>query len=126
MDEDLAGFARTYRDFVERMTQLAHAEARSPVRDRLDAHLGVDTTDVPILAGSFDPWDHINVQVAITPWLAEPGRSHETIGLMGRQRHHGSMSDLMALGRFAVVRTGSVGLVGLPMGREQTRGRVNL
>ena len=103
MDEDLAGFARTYRDFVERMTQLAHAQARSPVRDRLNAHLGVDTTDVPIVAESFDPWDHVNVQVAVSAWLAEPGRSHETIGLMGQQRHHGSMSDLMEMGRFAVV-----------------------
>src|SRR5207247_1291747 len=120
MDDDLAGFARIYRDFMEQMTQQAHAQARSPVRDRLDEHLGVDTTEVPIVASSFDPWDHVNVQVAITAWLAQPGRRHETIGLMGQQRHFGSLSDLIEMGRHAVVRTGSVDLIDLPIGPEET------
>jgi cell division protease FtsH len=125
MDEDVAGFARTYRDFMERMSRLAHEDDRSPVRDRLDEHLGIDTTDAPIVAASFDAWDHVNVQVAITAWLAEPGRSHEMLGLMGMERHFGSLSDLMEMSRHAMVRAGSVDYVDLPVGPDETLACVN-
>jgi hypothetical protein len=125
MDQDMSGFARTFRDFMEQMTELAFAEARSPVRERLDAHLGVDTSEIPVVAGSFDAWDHANVQVAMTAWLAEPGRSHDLLGLMGQQRHFGSMSDLIEMGRHAAVRTGSVDLVDLPIGPQTTLACVN-
>jgi cell division protease FtsH len=125
MDEDLAEFARTYREFMDRMTRLAYADARSEVRDRLDAHLGIDTTDIAIVAASFAPWDHVNIDVAMTAWLAEPGRTHEVFGLMGQQRHLGSMSDLIEMGRHAVVRAGSVDLIDLPVGPDETRTCVN-
>jgi DNA polymerase III delta prime subunit len=107
------------------MTRLAYAEARSEVRDLLDAHLGHDTTDVPIVAASFPAWDHVNVQVAITAWLAEPGRAHELFGLMGQQRHFGSMSDVIEMDRHAVVRAGSVDLIDLPIGPDETLACVN-
>ncbi len=125
MDDDLQGFARTYRAFMERMSQLAHSDERSPIRDRLDDHLGIDTSDAPIVAASFDAWDHANVQVAITAWLAEPWRSHEMLGLMGHQRHYGSLSDLMEMSRHSVIRAGSVDYVDLPIGPDETLACVN-
>jgi cell division protease FtsH len=125
MDEDIAGFATTYREFMERMTQLAYAGSSSPVREILDAHLGVDTSEVAVVAASFDAWDHANVQVAISAWLAEPGRSHEIVGLMGQQRRFGGLSDVIELGRYAAVRMGSVDLVDLPIGPDETLACVN-
>ncbi len=126
MDEDLGAFARTYREFMEWMSSLAHANTTSPVRDRLNEHLGVDTSEIPIMAGSFEGWDHANVQVALTAWLEQPGRSHELFGLTGQQRHfQGSLADLIELGRHAVVRIGSVDLVELPIGPEETMACVN-
>jgi hypothetical protein len=125
MDDDLAGFARTYRGFMEGMTRLAHADARSEVRERIDTHLGVDTTDVAIVSASFAAWDHVNVDVAMEAWLAEPGRTHEVFGLMGQQRHSGSLSDIIEMSRHAVVRAGSVDLVDLPIGPDATRACVD-
>ena len=41
-DQELSAFASTYREFMERMTQIAHADSPSPLRDRFDAHLGTE------------------------------------------------------------------------------------
>ncbi len=125
MDDDLSRFAGSLQDFMEHMSRLAHARASSPVRDAIDAHLRTDTSDVPIVAASFDPWDHANVQVAMTAWLAGPGRAHDMFGLMGQQRHFGNLSDLIEMGRHAAVRAGSVDLVDLPTGPEETLACVN-
>jgi hypothetical protein len=125
MDDDVTAFASAYREFMDRMNELAFAQSTSPVREILDAHLGVDTSEVAVVAASFDGWDHANVQVAISAWLAEPGRSHELLGLMGQQRHFGSLSDLIELGRHAAVRMGSVDLVDLPIGPDESLACVN-
>jgi hypothetical protein len=125
MGEDVTEFAKAYREFMDRMNELAYSQSMSPVREMLDAHLGVDTSEVAVVAASFDAWDHANVQVAFSAWLAEPGRSHEVLGLMGQQRHFGSLSDLIELGRHAAVRTGSVDLVDLPIGPDETLACVN-
>jgi cell division protease FtsH len=125
MSEDVGGFAASYREFVERMTELASAQARSPVRDRIDAHLGADSAGMPVVLDAFEAWDHINVQTAMDAWLAEPGRTHELFGLMGSQRHVGSLADIAELGRHMVVRPGSVDLIDLPIGPDETLVCVN-
>jgi len=61
----------------------------------------------------------------MTAWLAEPGRSHEMVGLMGQARHYGSMSDLLEMSGHAVIRIGSVDYVDLPIGPDETLACVN-
>ena len=125
MDEDIGGFAATYREFMERMSEIASAQASSPVRERLDAHLGVDTAQLPVVGASFEGWDHINVQTAMDAWLEDPGRSHDLMGLMGTQRHVGSLADIAEMGRHFAVRTGSVDLIDLPIGPQENLTCVN-
>jgi hypothetical protein len=125
MNDEIAGFAASYREFMQSMTNLANAQMSSALRDRMDGYMGVDTTDLPVVADLYEPWDHINVQTAVDAWLAEPGRSHELFGLMGSGRHMGSLADIAEMGRHHGVRPGSVDLVDLPIGPEETLTCVN-
>ena len=43
------------------MSQLAHGDRISPVRELIDRHLGRDTSMIPILSETFASWDHVNV-----------------------------------------------------------------
>ncbi len=125
MNDDIAGFAASYREFIDSMTGLANSQMTSLLRDRMDEYLGVDTADLPVVADLYEPWDHINVQTAMDAWFAEPGRSHELFGLMGSGRHMGSLADIVEMGRHHGVRPGSVDLVDLPIGPQETLTCVN-
>src|SRR5919106_3157200 len=102
-EEEVERFAATFRGFAEAMSQAAPSERTSPVRDLIDHHAGVDTSMTPILSESFQPWDHVNVQVALTAWLGAEGRSHELVGLTGQQRHYSSLSDMLDAGAWTNV-----------------------
>lgn len=120
MDDETAEFARAFHTYMTDMSRLASAGATSAVRDRLDDHLGVDTESVPVISESFEPYDHVNVQVAMTEYLAEEGRSYELLGLAGAQRHYGSLSDVLEMTRHGVARFGPVELSNLATGPDRT------
>lgn len=120
MDDELTRFAQTYQRFMESMSGAAWAEQKSPVRELVDGHLGLDSTMIPVVTESFAPFDHVNVQVAMSACLAAEGRTHELIGLTGQQRHYGSLSDLLETAHIVGVRIGAVDLVNLPAGPDDT------
>jgi hypothetical protein len=119
-EDDVQRFAATFQRFMEQMGQVAHGDRVSPVRALIDGHIGTDTSMVPILSESFQPWDHVNVQVAMTAWLGAGGRSHELVGLAGQQRHYSSLSDMLDASQWMGVRVGPVDLVNLPVGPRET------
>lgn len=120
MDEDVARFARSFQTFMERMSEAAWTGQTSPVRDLLDRHLGVDCTKLPVVSDNFPTYDHVNVQVALSAYLDAEGRSHDLVGLTGQQRHFESLSDLLHTAHMAGVGVGSVDLVNLPVGPDET------
>jgi cell division protease FtsH len=120
MEDEVARFGRLFQAFMERMTQAAAAAQDSPVRDRLDRHLGVDHSTLPVLSQSFAPYDHVNVQVALTAYLHAEGRSYELVGLTGQQRHFESLSDLVQMANGMGIGIGSVDLVNLPVSPDKT------
>src|SRR6266511_2181382 len=69
MDEEVAEFARSFRRFLESMSNAAGAERISPMREMLDAHLGIDASSLPVVSETFPPYDHVNVQTAVTAYL---------------------------------------------------------
>jgi DNA polymerase III delta prime subunit len=113
---ELERFANTFQRFMEQMGHVAQGDRTSPVRALIDGHVGADTSMVPILTESFPAWDHVNLQVALSAWLAVEGRSHELIGLTGQQRHYSSLSDMLDASQWMGVRIGPVDLVNLPVG----------
>jgi len=56
----------------------------SELISRLTEHLGVDPTGLPVVAASYQTFDHVNVQVAIEAYLAGEGRRAEVIGIAGQ------------------------------------------
>lgn len=120
MDEDLSAFGRTFRRFMEAMTSLADPAAPSPVRDLIDRHLGEDGSILPVVSEGYAQYDHVNLQVALTAYLEVGGRAHELVGLSGQQRRWMSLSDLILTSHQAGVGIGSVDLVNLPVGPEET------
>ncbi len=88
---DLGKLARRSR---RRVVRAARADDRPTFAGLLTAHLG-ETDELDVVEESWPGYDHVNVQVALDAWLAEPGRSHELVG-MARFRHTGfGLGDLM-------------------------------
>ncbi len=118
--DDIARFGQLFQKFMEQMTYASLATHRSALRDRLDRHLGTDSAALPVISDSFAGYDHVNVQVALSAYLAENGRRHELIGLTGQQRHFESLSDLIQSGHHTGVQLGAADLVNLPVSPDET------
>ena len=53
-----------------------HAPRPEPeLRRRLREHLDADPADLEVVAANLSPYDHVNAQVALDAYLAEPGIS---------------------------------------------------
>jgi hypothetical protein len=118
MDEHVEEFAASFEAFLNMMTRAAQQHVTSPIRDLLDEHLHTDAAEIPVVSDSFAAFDQVNVQVAISAFLAEEGRSYSLIGLIGQQRHYAALSDLLGTGHLMGVRVGAPDLVSLPTGPE--------
>jgi hypothetical protein len=85
--------ARALRDL--NAWALAHAPAEeSPLRARIREHLGVDPAELPVVSREIPPWERANLQVALDAYVAEPGRSHELIGLSPEHGWHMGLAEL--------------------------------
>ena len=121
MERDLVEFAQLFQRFMQQMSDTAWSLGGSPLKELLDRHLGTDCSTLPVIADSFPSYDHANLQVALSAFLAAEGRRHELIGLSGQQRHYGSLSDLVEMGHHQIwVRLGSADYVNLPIGPDET------
>jgi cell division protease FtsH len=120
MDDDVAQFAQSFQQFMERMTHAAQASQPSPIRDLLDGHLGTECSTLPVVSDAFPPYDHVNVQVALSAYLDADGRTHELVGLSGHQRHFESLADLVHAAHQFGVEIGSVDFANLPVSPDQT------
>jgi hypothetical protein len=120
MDEDVSAFASDFQRFLIAMSTAAATTQESPVRDLLDRHLGDRSEVLPVVAEGYASYDHVNLQVALDAFVAAEGRTSEVIGLSGQQRRWMSLSDLVATAHHQGVGIGSVDLVNLPVGPEDT------
>jgi len=123
VSEDVYRFASDFQRFLAQMNELAGAgrgREFSPLRTRLDDHLGTDSTELPVLGQAFAQYDHVNLQVAMMAYLEEPGRSHDLLGLSGGFRHHGSFSDILQIIWHGSERMGAVEYVNLSIGPTDT------
>jgi cell division protease FtsH len=120
VDGDVADFASQFQRFIQQMSEAVGDPGPSPLRGLVDAHLGTGSEGLSVTAGSFLPFDHANVQVAIEHYLSRDGTTHETIGLSGQARHFGSFADVLQMGRHAGARVGKPDLVDLPIGPDRT------
>jgi cell division protease FtsH len=121
MDEDVAAFAQVFNRFLRRMGEAESEEGKpSELRGLIDRHLRTESIGLPMVSGPFMAFDHANVQVALSAFLAQEGTTHETFGLAGQSRHYGSFADILEMGWHTGVRLGRPDLVDLPIGPDET------
>ena len=89
-DDDLtpARFGAAFKAFMETVVAAA-TPPRSPLLERMLAHLGADLARLPVIAEEYNSFDHPNVQVALEAYLAGagsvPGRPWTPCGFGGRR-----------------------------------------
>jgi hypothetical protein len=113
---ELADVARLGR----RLVNLAVGAARGgqdPLRDLLRGHLGPGAGDLPLVSGSWQAYDHVNVQIGLDAWLARGGRRHELVGLTEFRHRDFGLAELVQPGRHGTgIGIGNVSTVALPAG----------
>src|SRR5437764_15405928 len=77
-------FGELFRRFLDDVVNAAPAP-ESELVGLLKAHFGADPLELPVVAQSFQMVEHANMQVALEEYIAQPGRTAETLGLAGQQ-----------------------------------------
>jgi hypothetical protein len=98
-DLDPARFGSAFLDFMEAMRAAADSP-RSPLADRIQAHLGADPSQLPVIAEEYDAFEHPNVQVALDAYLAGPDRQADVVGVAAPNKRYmnAGLSDLLSQG----------------------------
>lgn len=122
MDEaEVARFGREFTAFLEAVNRIATPAEGSPVRAAIEEHLGRDADRLPVVADRYLPFEHVNVQVAVEHLLAQPGRSHRLVGLLGDQHGFMSLAELLQHAHHRGVGLGAVDYVSLADGPGSVR-----
>lgn len=120
---ELADLRRYGRLLVRRFVDTARSADQPAFRSVIEQHLGEDglgggsVDDLAVTEESWPAYEHVNVQAALDAWLAEPGRTHEIVGLAG-YRHRGGfgVGDLLTADPHQGPRPGNVARVALAAG----------
>ena len=79
---ELADIPRMARRLIRRAVLAARADDE-PVQRVLREHLGPDAASLPVVCGSWQGYDQVNVQAGLDAWLAGWRREHVLVGLTG-------------------------------------------
>ena len=91
-------FARTFQQLLDWAQSTAVRE--SVLKRRLRQHFDADPSEFPVTSLDVAEYDQPNVQVALDAYLAEPGRSAETVGITAPPYTEVSLSLIAGHGRF--------------------------
>jgi len=113
---ELADVARLGRRLMHRAVGAARGEDH-PLRRVLHDHLGPAAGSMPTVTGSWLQYDHVNLQIGLDAWLAQPRRRHEVVGVTGFQHAEFGLADLIEPGphqsQFGI---GNVSTIAMPAG----------
>jgi hypothetical protein len=113
---ELADIPRMARRLIRRAVLAARADD-APVQRALREHLGPDAARIPVVAGSWLGYDHVNLQAGLDAWLAGWRREHDIVGLTGFQHEKFGLADLLQPAADHLwLGVGSVAMVALPSG----------
>jgi hypothetical protein len=120
-DDEARAFAETFRRFLEWVHDDSGSTGSNEVVDLLQAHLGPEGRAASVLTRDLPVFDHVNLQVALDAWSAEPGRT-VTVHGVARPPHFGPLDLSMLLHgtHLAQVRLAAPDLVDLPSGPDRT------
>ena len=117
-------FGVAFKAFLERVVTDT-PPSDSNFRARLGSHLGTDPSGLPIVAESFPPHDHPNLQLALDRFLAGNGRKFDLLGVTSDLKRMGGigLGELAAPSRGGLMggapQPGSVDYANLPAGPNE-------
>jgi len=115
---ELADIPRMARRLIRRAVLAARADD-APVQRALREHLGPETPGIPVVFGSWQGYDHVNLQAGLDAWLAGWRREHELVGLTGFQHENFGLADLLQpAAEHLWLGVGSVAMAALPCGPD--------
>jgi hypothetical protein len=94
-EPDVRRFALEFRAFMEAVQALMPPAEPSRLARRLEDHLGVDPTAIPVVTEALAPYEHANVQAAMDAYLAGPDAAAELLGIAGGGREHQGLADIV-------------------------------
>lgn len=120
-DSEIAAFGALYRAFLDRVVDAApRGDGGQPLAERLREFLGVDPTELPVVAEDFFGFEHATVQVAINRLLDRPGVRHELIGVAGPGRGDQSLTEILEMShRHRHFWVGSVDYAAVPVSADE-------
>jgi hypothetical protein len=89
---DVGKLARRTR---RRIVGAARAGDRPTLTGMLAEHLGGALHDLDVVEESWPAYDHVNVQVGLDAWLADPGRTHQLVEMTGYRGRQFGLGDLL-------------------------------
>lgn len=113
---------RLARRLLRKVAQAARA-LDEPVQQLLAGHLGPNAAALGVVSGSWQGYDHVNLQAGLDAWLAGRGRARTLVGLTGYRQSGFGLADLLQPGADHLgIGVGSVATTALPAGPAgQTR-----
>jgi DNA polymerase III delta prime subunit len=98
-----ARFGSAFKAFMEAVTAAAEPP-RSPLLERLQAHLGSVSSQLPVLSEEYDAFEHPNLQVALDEYLAGSNRRADLIGVGAENKRFMAfgLSDVLNWGGHSV------------------------
>ena len=120
-EEDARAFAKAFTEMLQWVHQPATGDSGNEVVELVRGWLAEDRRRHSVVRRDLPPFEHVNLQVALDAWGAEPGRQVQLHGLV-QPPHYGSIALQMLLFGEALppVRLGAPGLVDLPSGPDRT------
>lgn len=82
MDDHTKEFGAQFAEFV-RVALQAESSKEPPFRGLVRDHLGVEPSELPVVAEDVPSWDHANLQLALEALIGAEGRSAELVGIGG-------------------------------------------
>jgi len=115
---ELADVRRYGRRLVRRFVAAAREGDQPRFAALIAEHLHMDVSGLDVVEEGWPPYDHVNVQAGLDAWLAEGGRSHELVGMIGFRHHDFALADLLQGGEWHGPRPGNVARVNHPIGPD--------
>ena len=111
---EFADIPRMARRLIRGAVLAARADD-APVQRALREHLGPEAAGIPVVSGSWQGYDHVNVQAGLDAWLTGWRREHELVGLTRFTRDGFGLADLLQP-TAERMRLGGVAMAALPCG----------
>jgi len=120
-DEEARAFAQAFTGMLEWVHQPVGPGRGNEVVELVRDWLGEQRLQHSVVRRDLPPFEHVNLQVALDAWGAEPARQVDVRGLVQPPHYGGVSMQMLLFGEgLPPVRLGAPGLVDLPSGPDRT------